>query len=194
MSHVDVLANDAVRDLVMPITVELYHAFSAAGAIAEKTELIEGIIVRKMTKSPLHAYVANELYSFFVTSLPKGYILRKEDPITLSDSEPEPDLTLVKGQRRDFIDNHPHHAELVIEVAVSSIALDRQKIAMYAAAAIPQYWLVLPEQQSIETYSEPVPEERRYTHTMLVTSEQSIQTICGPLNLRDLFLFDSGIY
>ena len=41
MSHIDVLADDAVRNLVMPIPVELYHAFSVAGAIAEKTELIE---------------------------------------------------------------------------------------------------------------------------------------------------------
>jgi Uma2 family endonuclease len=152
MSHVDVLANDAVRSLVMPIPVELYHAFSAAGVIAEKSELIEGVIVRKMTKSPLHAFIANELRSFFDAALPQGYVLRKEDPLTLTDSEPEPDLALVKGSRRDFSDHHPSHAELVIEVAISTVALDRQKIAMYAAAAIPEYWLVLPEQQTIEIY------------------------------------------
>jgi hypothetical protein len=187
MSHVDVLANDAVRDLVMPIPVELYHAFSAAGVIDEKTELIEGVIVRKMTKSPLHAYVANELRSFFETSLPEGYVLRKEDPLTLADSEPEPDLALVKGQRRDFIAGHPGHAELVIEVAISSIALDRQKLAVYAAANIPQCWLVLPEQRCIEIYTDPVPGQRHYTCKTIVDDGQSIDTVCGRLDLQALF-------
>jgi Uma2 family endonuclease len=81
----------------MPIPVELYHALSATGVIAERTELIEGVIVRKSTKSPWHAFIANELRSFFEASLPQGYVLRKGDPLTLADSEPEPDLALVKG-------------------------------------------------------------------------------------------------
>lgn len=191
MSYLDVLANDDVRDLVMPIPLELYHAFSAAGVIAEKTELIEGIIVKKMTKSPLHAFIANELHRFFEAALPDGYLLRKEDPLTLQDSEPEPDLAIVKGQRRDFMTQHPTHAELVIEVAVSSIALDRQKIGIYAAAAIPEYWLVLPEQKVIEIYREPIPEQRSYRDQIIASSvtssDQSLNTLSGVLSLTDLF-------
>jgi Uma2 family endonuclease len=187
MSYIDVLANDALRNLVMPIPVELYHALSATGVIAERTELIEGVIVRKSTKSPWHAFIANELRSFFEASLPQGYVLRKGDPLTLADSEPEPDLALVKGNRRDFIDHHPNHAELVIEVAISTVALDRQKIAMYAAAAIPEYWLVLTEQQAIEIYRNPDPALRKYRDQTVVTAGQSITAVCGSLHLRDLF-------
>lgn len=187
MSHTDILANNAIRNLVMPIPVDLYHALSAAGVIDQKTELIEGIIIRKMTKSPLHAFIASELYRFFDASLPPDLVLRKEDPITLAESEPEPDIALVKGRRRDFINSHPNHAELVVEVAISSIELDRQKIAVYAAAAIAECWIVLPEQKTIEIYRKPIPGKRKYADKIIMTAGQTIETICGPLKLQDLF-------
>ena len=156
MSHVDVLTKNSVRDLIMPISVEQYHKLGESGLIAEKTELIEGIIFKKMTKSPLHTYVVNKLYGFFSLHLAAGYLLRKEDPLTLATSEPEPDISIVKGHLDEYVTRHPSKAELVIEVAVSSLDLDRAKAASYAAAGIPEYWIVLADEKIIERYTQPV--------------------------------------
>lgn len=72
--------------------------------------------------------------------------LRVEAPLDLGPSdEPEPDLALVCRRDDDYWHAHPTAAEstLVIEVAESSLAYDLQaKASLYAAAGIPQYWVV----------------------------------------------------
>lgn len=185
MSLTSVLANDGVRNLVMPISVAQYHQFGAAGLIPEKTELIEGIILRKMPKSPLHTYIANKLYGFFVDTLGTDYLVRKEDPLTLAHSEPEPDSSIVKGSLDDFMMSHPGYAELVIEVAVSSYDLDREKAAVYASAGIPEYWIVLPDAKLIERYTEP--RDGQYRAMARLDVKQTVIALGNRLILRDLF-------
>ena len=50
---------------------------------------------------------------------------------------------------------HPQSATLVVEVAISSVGLDRENASMYAQAGVNEYWIVLPKQKKIEIYSEP---------------------------------------
>lgn len=185
MPHVDVLAKDSVRNLIMPISVEQYHQFSESGLISEKTELIEGIIFKKMTKSPLHEFIAYQLYDFFAKRVDKRYLVRKEAPLTLATSEPEPDISVVKGKLGEFLTKHPNYAELVIEVAVSSVELDRAKANAYASADIPEYWIVIPEREILERYARPVGGE--YQNKEIITVNDSVITAWGELKLSDLF-------
>ena len=48
------------------------------------------------------------------------FVLRSEQPVTCDDSEPEPNISVVKGAEADFWDDHPHTAELVIEVCLAA--------------------------------------------------------------------------
>lgn len=88
--------------------------------------------------------------------------MRQEQPLTFSDSEPQPDLALVAGDPDDFVAGdpddfrhaHPTSGNVVIEVTVSSEGLDREKGSLYAAAGIAEYVIVLPNAQSVEVYSE----------------------------------------
>lgn len=155
MSLQDLLASEQARALVMPFTVAQYHRFRDSGWLSEKTELLEGVILQKLTKSPRHSYLINVLQQCLSAQLPVGYLLRKEDPLTLADSEPEPDLSIVRGELADFRDTHPSTAELVVEVAISSLELDRAKASVYARAGIPEYWIVQPGARCIEVYDEP---------------------------------------
>ena len=75
--------------------------------------------------------------------------------MTLANSELEPDVAVVSGVAEDFRLAHPTTAEMVIEVAISSIDLDREKSAVYAAADVSEYWIVMPEQRAIEVYTSP---------------------------------------
>jgi Uma2 family endonuclease len=75
-------------------------------------------------------------------ALPPGFEVRTHSPLAVSDdSEPEPDVAVVSAG--DYSTRHPQTALLVIEVADSSLQKDRRvKAALYAAAGIPEFWLV----------------------------------------------------
>lgn len=137
------------------MSVEMYHALGDMGMIAPNTELLRGCILPKMSKSPRHYIVTQRLLDLLAKLLPVGFILRQEQPITCADSEPEPDIAVVKGMREDFATKHPRTAEIVVEVAVSTLDRDMEKISIYAEAGVKEYWLVIPEERRVEFWSGP---------------------------------------
>jgi Uma2 family endonuclease len=145
-----------VRDRVLRWTVDEYERLVEVGIVNKDAELIRGIVIERVSKSPLHRALAKWIYDHFQLHLPSGYVAFTESPLRLKDSEPEPDLSVVRGSERDYRGTHPTTAELVIEVSVSSAALDRQNTSLYAEAGIKEYWIVLGREESIEVYSEPV--------------------------------------
>ena len=84
--------------------------------------------------------------------LPLGCLLFSEAPLTLGDSDPEPDLFIAKGTHETFRRAHSTAAELVIEVAISSLELDRVKALTCAEAGVPEYWIVRPEEKCVKVY------------------------------------------
>ncbi len=126
------------------------------GLVSEHTELLRGVIVENMTKTPLHVFVVNKLYEKARAAVPAGYLVRKEEPLTLADSEPEPDIAIVEGTADSFRSKHPRSAALAIEVSISTEDVDREKAALYAEAGVMEYWLVLPLSATVEIYSRPV--------------------------------------
>jgi Uma2 family endonuclease len=88
--------------------------------------------------------------------LPEGFTARLEQPLTLADSEPEPDVSVVRGQDSDFKAAHPTTAALVVEIAVSSADLDRELASLYAEAGVDEYWIVLGHERAVEVYRLPV--------------------------------------
>lgn len=139
-----------------PLTVAAYRALGEAGLIPQNTELLYGFVYTKMSKSPFHSYLVTRLVRLLQAVLPTDTFLRSEQPITCPDSEPEPDLSVIKGSEHDFRDQHPHTAELVIEVSVTSHDYDRSKLAAYASAGVKEYWLVLGPEKQIEVHRRPV--------------------------------------
>lgn len=140
---------------VWPLSVKAYHALGEMGLIPEKTELLYGQVFHKMPKSPLHSFLHQGLADALHAALPSGTYLRNEQPITCGDSEPEPDLAVVRGTRQDYRQEHPRTAELVIEVCVSSHEYDRSKLRAYASAGVKEVWLVLAPEKQIEVHRLP---------------------------------------
>src|SRR4051812_28217751 len=125
-----------MRERVKRWSVEEYDRFADEGVFGKNVELIHGILVQKMSKSPLHGTTSKWLYDLIHGMAGPGYSVRQDLPLKLSDSLPEPDVAVVAGEDRDFISQHPITAELVIEVAVSSVVLDRENASMYAQAGV----------------------------------------------------------
>jgi Uma2 family endonuclease len=142
------------RDRVVRWSVEEYERFVELGAFRKNVELIRGIIVYKMSKSPLHRFVSLALYDLLSSILPVGFFALHESPLKLSDSEPEPDIAVVRGHKAEYRDRHPTSAALIIEVAVSSALLDRENANLYAEAGVEEYWIVLPKLRQVEVYRE----------------------------------------
>ncbi|MBI5767003.1 MAG: Uma2 family endonuclease [Verrucomicrobia bacterium] len=161
-----ILELPTVRQRVARISVDTYHTMSELGLVDERTELLRGAIVEKMTKSPLHVTIVSRLYELASRAVRPGQAARKEDPMTLADSEPEPDIAVVVGKPDDFRSAHPRTALLVIEVAVRTEETDREKAAIYAEAGVGEYWLVLAETGVIEIFAQP--EKGKFGETRVV--------------------------
>lgn len=125
----------------------------------DKVELLQGYIVPKMVKYPLHEKVLYRLFQFLQTIVPPGWFLRLQGVLQTEDSAPEPDISITRGTADDYPDSHPRGKDvaLVIEVADSSIKRDRRKIEVYGNEGVPVYWIVNIREQIFEIYEEPRP-------------------------------------
>ena len=142
-------------------TVDEYHRMIETGVLGEDddVELLEGWIVPKMPRSPTHdGVIAMVMADVLTPRLPKGWSCRGQSAMTTSTSEPEPDVAVVRGCARDYLSRHPGPTDtaLAIEVADSSLQQDRvHKARIYAAAAVPVYWIVNLIDHQIEVYTDP---------------------------------------
>lgn len=148
------------------LSLEQYHAMARAGILTENdpVELLEGWLVYKMTKNPPHSVATLLMQNALRPFLLEDWFLSSQEPITLANSEPEPDIMIVRGAIRDYLNRHPGVGDtaLVIEVADSTLRVDRSfKKHIYARAGIPVYWIVNLIDQQIEIYSQPTGASKR---------------------------------
>jgi Uma2 family endonuclease len=141
----------AIRQRVMPISVADYHRLTAG----RPTELLRGNIIEKMSKSPVHQFFIDRLRTVLARQISAEFLVRTEGPITTADSEPEPDVFVVRGPLEKYRYAHATTAELVVEIAVSSLEIDRAKAQIYAEAEVREYWIVCPEEKAVEVYRQP---------------------------------------
>jgi Uma2 family endonuclease len=144
---------------VWPVSVTANHVLGEAGLVPEQTELLYGFVYHKTPKSSFHTLLLLRLLRMLLQVLPTGWHVRPEQPLTLADSEPEPDLAVVPGLEDDFGKAHPTTAGLVIEVCVSSHDYDRSKLRAYATAGVKEWWLVLAPEKQIEVHRQPQGEQ-----------------------------------
>jgi|SRR5687767_592871 len=177
-----------VRERVHRVTVPDYHRLGQLGVISEDVELLRGIIVDKMSKSPLHEFIAQKLMKLFARQIPEKFEVRREGPLTLADSEPEPDISIVEGKPEDWLNSHPSRASVVIEIAISSLHLDRSKAEIYAEAAIPEYWLIRGDEYLVDVYRQPT--NKGYVERITLTANDTLK--CGSIaelqiDLKEIF-------
>lgn len=140
-------------------TREEYHKLAELGVLGEdeRVELIEGEIIQIAPVEPEHVAEAHGLYDRMRRLFGKGYCVRMQAPLALSDSEPEPDIAVVPGAQADYLHSHPTTAVLVIEIAQTSLQYDREvKSSLYAKAGIPECWIVDLENRCLKVYRDPV--------------------------------------
>ncbi len=127
-------------------SVEEYHRMIEAGILhGRSVELLAGEIVEISPETPIHYTTAKRGAKYLEELLSDKADIRFNGPITLADSEPEPDIAVVQLPESAYSDRHPNPQDIfwIIEVAKTSLRKDLEvKAAIYARAAIQEYWVL----------------------------------------------------
>ncbi|MBI1925050.1 Uma2 family endonuclease [Candidatus Poribacteria bacterium] len=142
------------------LSVDQYHEMIRAGILTEDdpVELLEGWLVPKMPKKPPHRVTTQLTREALARILPAGWYVDTQEPITTEDSEPEPDVGVVRGETRQYLDRHPGPGDVALVAEVSDATLQRDrgfKKRVYASASIPVYWIVNLIEKQCEVYTAP---------------------------------------
>src|SRR5438270_5095976 len=121
-----------------------FHRFGDLGVFeGRRAMLIDGVILEEGPMSPPHAKTLCLVEVALRTAFGSGWRIRSQSPLVLGqDLDPEPDFAVMAGTPRDS-SGHPTTADLVVEVADSSLDFDtNEKRLLYARACIREYWVV----------------------------------------------------
>lgn len=147
-------------DPIWRLNRDQYHAMIRAGILTEDdpVELLEGWLVAKMPKNLPHRLSTGLTRTALERVVAAGWYVDTQEPITLEDSEPEPDVAVVRGNPRQYASCHPgpQDVALLVEVAEASLERDRgTKKRLYAEARIPIYWIINLLESRVEVYTDP---------------------------------------
>jgi Uma2 family endonuclease len=153
----------------------------------DRVELIDGLLLVSEPQSSLHYTAIMLVEQALARAFGQGWSVRTQAPIALDDaSEPEPDVAVVRGGVRDFAASHPVEPALVVEVAVSSLAFDREhKASLYARAGRPEYWIVNLIDRVLEVRRQPAPEPSApygwdYAFVDVLGSTERVSALAAP--------------
>jgi hypothetical protein len=180
------------------LSVEQYHEMLRAGILREDdpVELIEGVLVQKVGKNPPHVVALTLLRDLLLRLNLSNWTVRIQDPIALGESEPEPDIVLVRGTIGDYRDRHPDAEDIgiVVEVSDASLSDDRDfKKQLYARHGISQYCIVNLVDGQVEVCTEPFATSLNSDchRRILYSPDQMVPLVldgveCAAISVRDL--------
>ena len=143
------------------LSVHDYHRMVEAGILSAdlRVELIGGEIIDMAPIGSRHAAIVNRLNQMFSLACGVDAIVAVQNPVVLGDdSEPQPDLTLLRPRDDFYAARHPRPEDmlLIVEVADTTRSYDRDvKLPLYALHGIPETWLVDLEASTVTRFSRP---------------------------------------
>ncbi len=148
-----------------------YYRMAAASLFdGRRVELIQGEVVEMSPQDSLHSAAVAMADEVLRLAFKRGFVIRVQMPLVLGiNSDPEPDIAVVRGNARDQARAHPTTAALVVELARTSLEYDRDtKGRLYAEAGVPEYWIVNLIEGVVEVHRGPRRETRgarRYAYS-----------------------------
>ena len=144
----------------------------------ERIELWDGRIYEKMAKTQAHAVAGNLVAFQMARVLPVDWFAGSENPVMMNQVRtPLPDLVILRGAPKDYLNRLPLPADvgLIAEFSLTSLRYDTgAKLAGYAAANIPVYWVLNLIDNVILGFERPVPAESRYESAQTYTIGQTV--------------------
>lgn len=147
----------------------------------EHVELLHGRLVVVPPQGPAHSYTSTVLRDRLQRAYQDRALVREAKPLDCGqENVPEPDLAVVRGSARDYVDRDPEgwEAFLVVEVSRTTQKTDRDKASIYASANVPVYWLVDVPGRRVEVHTDPT-EGDRYRVVRVLAEEDELE-VAGP--------------
>lgn len=167
-------------------TVNEYYKLGELGLFdGKRVQLIKGEIIEMSPMKSPHATSVQLVYEILRAIFATGYQIRMQLPMSFSKiDEPEPDIAVVEGSILDYADGHPKTASLLVEIADSSLRLDRtKKRELYAENLIEEYWILNLKQRCLEVHRHPIRDESTrfaYTETLVVLEKDFVTPLAMP--------------
>ncbi len=155
---------------LMQWTVKDYHRLIETGIFSDRcVELLQGEIVEMPPEGPIHAYLTDGIVNYLRHLLKGIALVREAHPITLSNSEPAPDIAIVRLPRQRYQDRHPYPEDIywLIEISQSTLDYDlSEKKKTYAKEGILEYWVIDTKARQLYRFLNPIAEN--YTSKTLI--------------------------
>lgn len=170
-----------------------YHRLADLGFFrGQRVELVEGRIIQMAPQKDVHAAVIWLVRDALAPAFGDGFWVRAQLPLRLGKwSEPEPDVSVVRGGPRDYIGTgHPPSALLIVEVSDSILRFDRKtKAGLYAKYGIRDYWIVNLIEGQVEVHRNPIPDEshrfgHRYSSIAVLKRGELVQPLATTAEVR----------
>ena len=142
------------------ISLDRYHRMIEAGVLTseDRVQLIAGEIIPMSPMGAWHRTRLSAAARLIRGAFDATYSTDQQLPLSMADhSEPEPDVAVTRLEDSRNEASHPTWAALVVEIADTSLAIDRRKAAVYASANIPEYWILNRTDDVLEVYRTPKP-------------------------------------
>lgn len=137
-----------------------WHELVDSGVLAERrVELLEGEIIQMSPEGPMHSSTNYSVVEYFKELLQKKVVIREAHPVTLDNSEPEPDIAVVRSPYTDYFARHPFPQDIywLVEISNKTLKLDLEKKSVtYARNSIPEYWVIDLVNKKLIVHTQPV--------------------------------------
>ena len=153
-----------------------------------RTELIDGVIYRKMSQGNAHILATKLIFYALQAAFGEACHLAMQSTLALRDDAPEPDVLVLRGEPRDYEGRDPDpqaDVALVVEVSDSTVRFDRgTKTGLYARYGVPEYWIVNVPGRTLEVRREPRAEG--YAETRVYAEGESVPVGSGAVRVADV--------
>jgi len=171
------------------------QALETAGLLdGERFELIDGELIRKVPKSPLHSLVLLLLMEWLREVFGARHVLQEVSlelgALLSPTNQPEPDASVLRRSALDFRTTSPGPPDLLLVAEVSATTQDYDlgaKAALYAGAGIAEYWVLDLQGMRIVVHRNPV--DNRYSSILAYALDEAVSPLAAPafsIRLQDL--------
>jgi Uma2 family endonuclease len=170
-----------------------YHQMIKAGILSDRrVEFILGDIIEMSPQGPLHCSINHRAVSYIRSLLKQNAVVREAHPITLNQSEPEPDIAIVRSPDDLYLNRHPYAEDIywLIEIADTTLKKDLGiKKQIYAQAGIAEYWVIDLSSSTLKVFLNPIKEDyqNQYDYNDGIISPQAFPNL--KIKVNKLFNF-----
>ena len=140
-------------------SIDDYHLMIKSGVLNNRSvELIEGEIIEVSPESPLHRFTNDSIAEYLREQLARVAKVFESHPITLNNSEPEPDIAIVRLPNTNYLTRHPYAEDIYWLIEISNTTLEddlNRKKRIYASAGINEYWIIDLKNTELIVFREP---------------------------------------